>query len=162
MFCLAFENDVNLDVIFAKKLYFLLPFYFFIYENDLQVYSSSKEKLQELLHDFEKWITRMMYLDETEMSKQVKDNLLRYARNIAVGLSKNYGMVREGVDAFMGSVVSRYSPVKQEIHDAVEIAVSNNTLNNMLDLYNDCHISLAIALKKENLTEEEYLKNNTF
>lgn len=151
-------SNYSLDGIFAKKLYFLLPFYFFVYENDLQVYNSSKEKLQELLHDFEKWITRMMYLDETEMSKQVKDNLLRYARNVAVGLSKNYGMVREGVDAFMGGVVSRYSPVEQEIHEAVEAAISNTTLNNMLDLYNDGHLSLAIASKKANLTEEEFLK----
>lgn len=155
-------SNYSLDVIFAKKLYFLLPFYFFVYENDLQVYNSSKDKLQELLHDFEKWISRMMHLDETEMSKQVKDNLLRYARNVAVGLSKNYGMVREGVDAFMGGVVSRYSPVEQEIHDAVEAAVNSTkestTLNNMLDLYNDGSISLAVAAKKSKLSEIEFLK----
>lgn len=161
------EKDIDTSYgIFAKKLYFLLPFYFFVYENDLQVYNSSKEKLQELLHDFEKWITRMMYLDETEMSKQVKDNLLRYARNVAVGLSKNYGKVREGVDAFMGGVVSRYSPVEQEIHEAVEAALEaaveaaevNKTLSNMCKYYAAGKFTLQEAAQETNLTEEEFLK----
>ena len=157
-------NNYTIDDIFAKKLYFLLPFHFFIYEKDLKVYNTNKEKLQELLCEFEKWISRMMQLDERELSQNVKDNLLRYARNVAVGLSHKFGVVREGVDVFMGGVVSRYSPVEHEIHDAVEVAVEvaveetkrNNTIANMLDLYDDGLLTLEVASKKAGLSVVEF------
>lgn len=124
------------------------------------MYNNSKENLQVLLCDFEKWIARMMKLDEQELPQNVKDNLLRYARNVAVGLSRNYCLVREGVDIFMGGVVSRYSPVEQEIHDAVEAAVEAEkikNLTNMCKYYDAGKFTLQEAAKETNLSEQDFL-----
>lgn len=118
-------SDYTLDDIFAKKLYFLLPFHFFVYESRLEEYNRDESKLNELLKEFDSWVERLFYVNEQEIPYEVKGNIVTYAYNVMLALCKKQTRLSEGVNKHMGGVVSQYSPMEQKLRDAVAVAIKD-------------------------------------
>lgn len=56
----------SLDTIFEKKLFMLIPFYIFSYENKFLEYNSNIQKLQELKEDYQIILERLDELERQE------------------------------------------------------------------------------------------------
>lgn len=116
-------SDYSLDDIFKKKLYFLLPFHFFVYENDLKDYNSGRKDVKQLLADFDSWMNRLEAVDDQELPADVKGNLQNYAYKVALALTNKHEVLNKEVEEHMGGIVTQYSPVEELINQAVEKAV---------------------------------------
>lgn len=100
-------KDYNLDMIFEKHLFILLPFWIFTYENRLKEYEENEDKREELTDDFRIIMMRLQetcengIIDEytkcmiTDMSKKVVRNLL----------GNKFPEVRKAVETMMGGKV---------------------------------------------------------
>ena len=100
-------KDYNLNMIFEKHLFILLPFWIFTYEERLQEYEENKDQRKELTDDFRIIIRRLWescergIIDEyvkcmiTDMTKKVVRNLL----------GDKFPKVRQEVETMMGGKV---------------------------------------------------------
>ena len=100
-------KDYNLDMIFEKHLFILLPFWIFTYENRLKEYEENEDKREELTDDFRIIMKRLQEtcengtIDEytkcmiVDMSKKVVRNLL----------GNKFPEVRKEVEIMMGGKV---------------------------------------------------------
>ena len=100
-------KDYNLNTIFEKHLFILLPFWIFTYEERLQEYEENENRKKELTDDFRIIIRQLLencengIIDEyikcmiTDMTKKVVRNLLK----------DKFPKVREEVETMMGGKV---------------------------------------------------------
>lgn len=116
-------GDYSLDDIFAKKLYFLLPFHFFVYEKDFEYYNNGSKDIKLLLAEFDYWLERLEQVDDKVLTADVKASLQEYTYNVAVALTHKYDVLGQEVRQYMGGIVTQYSPVEARIIRAVDEAV---------------------------------------
>lgn len=108
-------SDYSLDDIFSKKLYFLLPFHFFVYEKELKDYNSGKKDISKLMTEFDYWMGRLEAVDNQEIPSEVKGSLQQYAYNVVQALTGKYAVLHKEVEEHMGGRVMQYSPVEAKI-----------------------------------------------
>ncbi len=89
------------DTIFEENLLLFLPFYIMRYENSLNKYTNDKDKLKELLHEFEIIRDRLaeelsdrftIYDDLIELIVKISDHILRKQNNIRERMRKLMGV----------------------------------------------------------------------
>lgn len=103
-------KDYDLDSIFEKHLFFLLPFWIFVHEDRLKLYEQNKYERQKLVWEYKTIVTRLQercesgIIDEytkcmlIDMSKKVIRNLL----------GNKYPKSREEVEKVMGGKVLEF------------------------------------------------------
>lgn len=123
-------SDYSLDDIFSKKLYFLLPFHFFVYEKELKNYNSCKKDISKLMTKFDYWMGRLEAVDNQEIPSEVKGSLQQYAYNVLQALTSKYAVLYKEVEEHMGGRVMQYSPVEEMINKAVDKAVEKTKAEN--------------------------------
>ena len=102
-------KSYTLEEIFEKRLLFLIPFYIFVHEKNLWVYNEDKERLQELLKEFEYIKNQLETLNEQGVINEfVRLAIVDMTRKVVKHLAKNYKQVRKGVKAVMGGKVLEY------------------------------------------------------
>lgn len=102
-------KNYQLEEIFEKKLIFLLPFYIFCYEGELQEYEEDSEKLELLKQEFrmirEKLDTLCL---EGEITEYVKCTIVDMMKRVVNNITAKYRHVREEVRMVMGGKVLEY------------------------------------------------------
>ena len=102
-------KNYSVDDLFAKKLYFLLPFYIFTHEADFPKYNEDAGKLDELKDEY---IGIMRRLDEAVKSRELQlhqvKSIVEMSKLVLRNLAAQYDNVKEGVDAVMGGRVLEY------------------------------------------------------
>ena len=113
-------QDYSLEDIFAKKLYFLIPFYLFTFEQNFGTMEADKERLEVLKREY---ITIAGKLEELASSGEISDyekvTITEMIRTIADNLARNHENVRKGVTDIMGGKVLNY-PAKNFLYAGMQ------------------------------------------
>ena len=112
-------SDYSVDDLFVQKLFFLLPFYIFNFENKLYGYESGEYDVQELEHTYIEIIDRIRDIDEKELSLRSKGVIIKQMERVAGRLTERTSVVHEKVGDIMGGKV-----VKMEWLERFDAAVA--------------------------------------
>ena len=87
----------DLEQIFEKRLYFLLPFYIFTLEKKFREYERNPEKLEELKKVYEDILYRMDQLvKDGQMTAYEQLTLIDMMKRVLNGIARKYDKVRKG------------------------------------------------------------------
>lgn len=77
------EDEQEMNDIWEKKLYFLIPFYIFVHEANFQSYNSDEKLLSQLMNEFSEICTRLGILaDEEEISELEKRTIIELSKKV--------------------------------------------------------------------------------
>ncbi|MCR5728215.1 MAG: hypothetical protein K6G24_12205 [Lachnospiraceae bacterium] len=100
-------GDYNVETVFQKKLWFLIPFLFFNY--NLELIEGNEEQLNLLKTDYRRLWSRLDGLVETgELTEYEKCSIKAMCDKVARSLADKYISVSEGVNEIMGGIVLDY------------------------------------------------------
>lgn len=124
-------QDYSLDTIFKKRLFMLIPFYIFLYENNFLEYNSNIQKLQELKEDYQIILEK---LDELERQEAIgafdKRTIIELSSDVVEELAQKYENVQKGVGDMMGGALIETSA--RRLRDEAENETMRNTALRML------------------------------
>ncbi len=100
-------KDYSLEQLLEKRLWILIPFYFFNYkidemEKDFTLIKRMQDTYLEL------WKTLDSYIVEGKINEYEKATIKAMCDKVAISLSDKYQNVKKGVDAVMGGQVLEY------------------------------------------------------
>ncbi len=99
-------SDYDIDDIFSKKLYMLLPFYIFNYENELEDINSSEEKLEKMFSVYDEIYGRLdNELEQGNLSEISFHAIIRLIHKVAYKFSMKCENVQKKVGDIMGGKV---------------------------------------------------------
>lgn len=100
-----YVENYTTDVIFQKKLLFLLPFYIMRYEKSRSEIEKDPSKLQSLLDEYAA-IVKKLKADVLHKGREVQYNyLMEVIKRIADYIFSNFQIAKEGMDEVMGGKV---------------------------------------------------------
>lgn len=95
--------DYTLNDLFDKRLYFLLPFYVFNFENQLEKMDVDENERRILTSTLENMKGKILELEQNgDISSEDTDSLLDNCRDVADSLLEKYENVRKEVEEIMG------------------------------------------------------------
>ena len=98
--------DYDLDSIFGRKLYFLIPFYLFNREKDFKECEDDDERLAGLLGEVSRLVSRLdAAVEERELTAYQRRIILEMGKVVLRQLARNYRRVKEGAERIMGGKV---------------------------------------------------------
>ncbi len=97
--------DYSLDEIFEKKMYFLIPFYFFNLEGRFAEFNKSEKALQEFADIYYDIIYRLEKVPETDLSQRSKGVIMHLTERVVNRLASRKKKVSEKVGDIMGGEV---------------------------------------------------------
>ena len=95
----------SLDDIFAKRMYFILPFYFFNFEDRFILYNKDAESLKEFEEIYCEVIERLQNVDEVNLSLRSKGVIIKQMENVVKRLAYRRKRITEKVGDIMGGKV---------------------------------------------------------
>ena len=99
-------SDYSLNDMLDKKLWFLIPFYFFY---NLKEMSGNADKITEMEQTYTNlWIKFEQYVNSGTMKEYEKLSIKAMCDKVAKALSVNYADIAKGVDTVMGGQVLEY------------------------------------------------------
>ncbi|MCR4943348.1 MAG: hypothetical protein K5986_02595, partial [Clostridium sp.] len=99
-------SDYDIDAIFSKRLYMLLPFYIFNYEKELEDINDNEEKLEKMFSVYEEIYDRLdNVLEQGNLSEISFHAIIRLIHKVAYNLSKKCEKVQKKVGDIMGGKV---------------------------------------------------------
>ena len=102
-------QNYSLEQIFAKKLFFLIPFHIFVYEKNFPEYESDEMKLQDLTDVYRQIVSRLNDCAEAGIiSEYVKGTVTAMSKKVLDALTVKYSKVQEGVGKIMGGKILDY------------------------------------------------------
>jgi len=152
----------TVEELFEKKLYFLIPFHIFVYENLFLVYDKDEEKLSELKKVYEVIMSRLEALCEAgALDEYTRHCIMDMSGKVLNSLAAKYGKVREGIGEVMGGKVLDYEA--KRIYNAGKVEGRNEgrsegALNICISLIKNGLITLAEAAKQLRMSEAELQK----
>ena len=99
------EADYTLEDIFSKKLYFLLPFYFFNLEGRMELYERDETAMEEFEEIYCDILERLRDTDEEDLSLRSKGVIIRHIETVTRRLAANRRKVTGKVGEIMGGRV---------------------------------------------------------
>lgn len=100
-------RDYTIESIFEKKLWFLIPFYFFNYR--MSHLEQSKDELEEMIKAYHDIFARLGELvRKGELTEYERQSIRSMCRRVALALAEKYEKVRKGVETVMGGKVLEY------------------------------------------------------
>ena len=98
--------DYDLDSIFGRKLYFLIPFYLFNREKDFKECEDDDERLAGLLGEVSRLVSRLDEAVEAMALTAYQRRIILEMGKVVLGqLARNYRRVKEGAERIMGGKV---------------------------------------------------------
>ena len=99
-------SDYDIDTIFEKRLYILIPFYIFNYEAELDVINSDEEMMKNFFEIYPEIFTRLKTeVESGHLSAKSFSAIMRLTRKVAYKLTMNREKLQEKVGAVMGGEV---------------------------------------------------------
>lgn len=99
----------SVDEFFEKKLYFLVPFHIFSYENLFKTYEEDAEKREELYAVYEDIIGQLNQCAKQGLiSEYVKCTIIDMSKKVLNQIAKKYENIRKGLGEIMGGQVLEY------------------------------------------------------
>ena len=111
-------SDYNVDQIFEKHLYLLIPFLLFNYEKQFQTLQEDSTQLHAFLEQFQKIYVRIdesipSEEDTTTFIDAFTSKLLQAATlTVANALTENYPNIKEGVNSVVGGKIIEFEALK--------------------------------------------------
>ena len=110
-------KEYSLDEIFEKKLLFLIPFYIFTYESELENINCSEERLSRLIIEYNNIVERLEELNNVGVIDTYVMLAIKHMTKIVVrSLAVKYENVKKGVVSVMGGEVIEFEA--KRIRDA--------------------------------------------
>lgn len=102
--------DYTVDMIFEKKLFFILPFYIFTYEKSLKTYERSRSKRLQLQYEFLDIRNRLQKSCECGLvDEYTRVTLMDMSKKVIRSLlGDKYPKLRKGVEEAMGGQILEY------------------------------------------------------
>ena len=102
-------QNYSVEDIFAKKLFFLIPFHIFTYEQNFEEYEANEQKLWELTREYEFIVEKLNgYADTGVVEEYTKSTIIDMSKKVLEHLAKKYSNVKEEVGAIMGGKILDY------------------------------------------------------
>ena len=95
-------SDYSIDRIFRKKMYLLLPFYFFNLEERLKYYNEDEQSIEEFEEIYCGILERIRKEDESKLSARSKGAIIKEMENVTKRIAYNKDRVVEKVGDIMG------------------------------------------------------------
>ena len=110
----------TVDELFAKKLFFLIPFHIFAYEKDFKEIEESNEKLKKLKTEYTDITKRLEAACKMgDLNAYDKLTILEMSCNVVNHLASKYKKVEKGVNSCMGGKVLNYK-AKEMLNRGIE------------------------------------------
>ena len=152
-------QEYDLNTIFLKKLYMLLPFYIFVYEKNLKDYENSEARCRELQQVFLKIRMRLEDLAvQGEVSEYEKCAILDMSKRVIRSVTVKFQKVQEGIGDVMGGSVLEYEAktiLRQGIQQGRQEGRQEGQLLAYVELMKDGVITLSEAARRMGMSEEE-------
>ena len=99
-------NEINIDAIFDKHLYFLIPFYLFTRESEFPLMEHNPDKVDELLREYDIILSRLTEAVENNfLSAFSRGVIIKLIKEVNEKLTNKYKNVNERVGEYMGGKV---------------------------------------------------------
>lgn len=106
-------QNYTIETIFEKKLFFLIPFHLFTYEQNFKVYEENPQKLSELTAVYEEIAEKLNACEENSViDAYTKSMIIDMSKKVLEHLAMKYSNVKKEVGAIMGGKILDY-PAKQ-------------------------------------------------
>ena len=106
-------QNYTIETIFEKKLFFLIPFHLFTYEQDFKVYEENPQKLNELTTVYEEIAEKLNVCEDNGViDAYTKVMVVDMSKKVLEHLAMKYSNVKKKVGAIMGGKILDY-PAKQ-------------------------------------------------
>ena len=160
-----YVENYTTDVIFQKKLLFLLPFYITRYEKSREKLEKNPEELRELLQEYEKIAGKL----EDSLLGRGREAQHRYLVEVIIRISDyifaNSEKTRKGVNAAMGGEVLDLKTdklineirqdVKEEVRDEVKMEIVVYMLKKGINTLEEIADSTNLSLEQVKKIKEE-------
>ena len=135
------------EELFAKKLYFLLPFYFFVFENRFEIMERTRE-WKPFLDELENILQQIEELESNGALTSVeKFSLFDNSRDVLNALLAKYPDLREEVSAIMAT--KDYRTESQKFYDEVlEEGISKGQAEERLASIRNVMSSFGVSVQK--------------
>lgn len=102
-------QNYTIDTIFEKKLFFLIPFHLFTYEQNFRVYEDNPQKLNELTVVYEEIVEKLNVCEENHViDAYMKSMIIDMSKKVLEHLAKKYSNVKKEVGDIMGGQILDY------------------------------------------------------
>ena len=160
-----YVENYTTDVIFQKKLLFLLPFYIMRYEKSREKLDKNPKELRELLQEYEKIAGKL----EDSLLGRGREAQHRYLVEVIIRISDyifaNSEKTRKGVNAAMGGEVLDLKTdklineirqdVKEEVRDEVKMEIVVYMLKKGINTLEEIADSTKLSLEQVKKIKEE-------
>lgn len=160
-----YVENYTTDVIFQKKLLFLLPFYIMRYEKSREKLDKNPKELRELLQEYEKIAGKL----EDSLLGRGREAQHRYLVEVIIRISDyifaNSEKTRKGVNAAMGGEVLDLKTdklineirqdVKEEVRDEVKMEIVVYMLKKGINTLEEIADSTNLSLEQVKKIKEE-------
>jgi len=159
-------KNYTVDELFEKKLYFLIPFHIFVYENSFLLYNENNKKLEELKAIYQDIVDRLEVLALAgELDEHTRHCIMSTSHYVSDYLARNFDAVKKGIGDIMRGQVLDYEA--KRIWNAGRTdgwsaghteGITEGAKKFCLSLLKDGFISLAEAAKRLGISETELQK----
>ena len=142
-------SNYTLDELFAKKLYFLLPFHIFVFEDQLEKMETDAKERSVLTSMLEYMKRSILELEQNgELSSNDTDSILDNCWDVAKNVVRKFKAVRKEVRNIMGG--RDYRTRSQVAYDkGIQLGLEKGEFGIVLDAINDGLFSLDYLEKKK-------------
>ena len=113
-------QNYTIETIFEKKLFFLIPFHLFTYEQDFRVYEENPQKLSELTAVYEEIAEKLNVCEENHViDAYMKSMIIDMSKKVLEHLAKKYSNVKKEVGDIMGGKILDY-PTKDAWRQGIQ------------------------------------------
>jgi len=153
-------KDYDIDEMFEKKLFFLIPFYIFKWEGRLASIDKDEEKIKNLSALYCDIARRLDELVESgEINEYINKTIRDMAEKVVSNLASKHENVVKEVTNVMGGQVLDYE-AKRILNlgrsEGIIEGAKKGTYETLMGLVKDGCISIAEAAKRVGLTEDEF------
>ena len=145
-----YMKNYTIEMIFGRKLYFLIPFYIFVHEKELMRYNQDRDSLQKLMDIYRCIMLRLNELvDSGEITEYAKCMIRDMSRKVLEHIAVNFENVREGVESVMGGQILEY--------EAKDI-LNRGKLEILKELVNDGLLRIQDAAERAGMSVSDFEK----
>lgn len=103
------SQQYTIKEIFEKKLLFLIPFYIFSHENQLETYERDETKRKKLEKEYEQIKNELeVLLNQSVISTYTRCTIIDMSNKVLEHIARKYDSVRKGVKSIMGGKILEY------------------------------------------------------
>ena len=152
-------KDYSLEEIFDRKLYFLIPFYIFTYENRFDRIERNQDMLDSLQQEYRGITDRLDQLaQDGVINTFYKVSIVDMTNRVLQNIAAKYENIRKGMGAIMGGQVLDYEARRLK-YQFLEEGRLEGRIQERIDIYrNEDHLSdeeiIRRIMSKFNLSEE--------